>query len=139
MLMLFIVLCCVVTTFCTEFPSNISVDFSKSIWNIQTKFHHKSKKNQKTKTKKSHTNTNKQIKKNKKKKTKLLVPKSQWVWNILGMMLWIMSGTFNSYRFSVTATLSINAQGSVWGGCPQKFKQNENVILIGAICWAIFG
>ncbi len=50
-------------------PSNISVDFSLSIWNIHTKFHHKNQKNM----------------------TKLLVPKSQCVWKKnWGMMLWII-------------------------------------------------
>ncbi len=57
MLILFIVLFSVVTTF-SHFQALIYIDISYTIWNIHIKFHHKSHKNV----------------------TKLLVPKSQWVW-----------------------------------------------------------
>ena len=65
------------------FPRNISVDFSWSTWNIHIKFKHKSQKNI----------------------TELLIPKSQWVWKkkIGGMMLWIISGTFN-VQYQVIST-----------------------------------
>ena len=53
----------------------ISKQHFQSIWKTHTKVHHKGQKNM----------------------TKLLVPKSEWVWKTWGMMLWIISGPFKVY------------------------------------------
>ncbi len=73
-IVLILIYCFILIVWWPNFRATFPLISPKVFGIIHTKLHHKSQKNM----------------------PKLLVPNSQWVWKQYGMMLWIMSGTFNT-------------------------------------------